>query len=298
MDLKSLNTFIHVAEMQSFTRAGAKLGYSQPTISFQIKQLEEELGVQLFDRMGHTISLTEEGRDALEYAQLICRLAEEMAQGSGERESVSGELRLAMADSLSVPMLNRGFVDFTRKYPQVSLSVTTAGTDELFRRLDHNEADIVCTLDTPIFDTNYIIADQESIGVHFICSADDPFSREESVSVEALLARPFLLTEKGMSYRRRLDEELARRALELQPVLELGRADLICSLVAQGAGISFLPDYVTESAVRAGTVSRIPVEDIDVQVSKQILYHRGKWMSRPMEAVIAHLAEIRLGVYE
>lgn len=295
MDLKSLNTFIHVAELQSFTRAGAARGYSQPTISFQIKQLEEELGVQLFDRVGHTISLTEEGRNALEYAQHICRLAEEMARTGEERETVSGEIRLAMADSLSVPMLNRGYVDFTRKYPRVSLSVTTAGTDELFRRLDHNEADIVCTLDNPIYNTNYIIADQEKIGVHFICAAGDPLGARESVTVEELMERPFLLTEKGMSYRRRLEEEMARRSLELQPVLELGRADLICSLVARGAGISFLPDYVTEEAVRAGAVRRIAVPEVDVQVSKQILYHRGKWMSRPMEAVIGHLAGIRLG---
>ena len=105
MDLKSLNTFIHVAELQSFTRAGEKLGYAQPTISFQIKQLERELGVQLFERVGHNISLTEEGRDALEYAQRICRTAEEMARGAERRQEVRGEIRLAMADSLCTSLV-------------------------------------------------------------------------------------------------------------------------------------------------------------------------------------------------
>ena len=65
MDLKTLNTFIQAAEMHSFTRAGEKLGYSQPTVSFQIRQLEKELGVQLFERIGHTVNLTDEGQDAL-----------------------------------------------------------------------------------------------------------------------------------------------------------------------------------------------------------------------------------------
>ena len=61
MDLRNLNTFIQTAELNSFTRAAEKLGYSQPTISFQIKQLELVLGVQLFERIGHTVSLTQKG---------------------------------------------------------------------------------------------------------------------------------------------------------------------------------------------------------------------------------------------
>lgn len=73
MDLRSLNIFIQVAELGSFTRAGEKLGYSQPTISFQIKQLERELNVQLFERIGHTVSLTEDGGTALVHAQQIIR---------------------------------------------------------------------------------------------------------------------------------------------------------------------------------------------------------------------------------
>ena len=64
MDLRSLQIFIEVAELNSFTQAGERLGYSQPTISFQIRQLEQELGIPLFDRIGHTVSLTDAGRAA------------------------------------------------------------------------------------------------------------------------------------------------------------------------------------------------------------------------------------------
>ena len=71
MDLRSLSVFIEVAELGSFTRAGEKLGYSQPTISFQIKQLEEELGAKLFERINHTVTLTDRGREVLRYAHQI-----------------------------------------------------------------------------------------------------------------------------------------------------------------------------------------------------------------------------------
>ena len=112
MDLQSLNIFIQVAELNSFTRAGEKLGYSQPTVSFQIKQLEKELGVSLFDRIGHTVSLTDAGRDALAYAQRICHMSEEMVLGVSRRQEVHGIVRLAMADSLCTPMIAGKFAKF------------------------------------------------------------------------------------------------------------------------------------------------------------------------------------------
>lgn len=294
MDLKGLNTFIQVAELQSFTRAGEKLGYSQPTVSFQIKQLERELGAQLFERVGHTISLTEEGRDALEYAQHICRMAEEMAQGTNRRREVSGEIRLAMADSLCAPLVARDFARFRAAYPKVALHVTTAGSGEMFRLLDHNEVDMICTLDNHIYDANYVIASEEKIGAHFVCSAAHPLAKRENVAVAELLEEPFLLTEKGMSYRRMLDEGLARDSMEIHPALELGNADLICRMVEEGMGLSFLPDYVTERAVRSGGVVRLPVDGFEVELWKQLLYHRDKWMSQPMQAVLNHLAGMLL----
>lgn len=298
MDLKSLNTFIQAAELGSFTRAGEKLGYSQPTISFQIKQLETELGVQLFERIGHTVSLTEAGRDALAYAQNICRMSAEMARGASERAVASGEIRLAVADSLCEPLVARHFASFRAAYPKVSLHVTTGGTGELFRLLDHNEVDMVCTLDIPIYNAAYVIANEEKIGVHFVAAAQNPLAAQERLSVRDLVGQPFLLTEKGMSYRRLLDEHLAQMAMEIRPLLEMGSADLLAKMVAQDLGISFLPDYVTEQAVREGKLVRLAVKDFDVSLSKQLLYHRGKWLSLPMQAITQHLSGIQLDAGE
>ena len=76
MDIRNLTTFVHVAELGNFSRAAERLGYSQPTISVQIRQLEEELGFRLFDRIGHAVRLTDKGRDILAYAQQVCILCQ------------------------------------------------------------------------------------------------------------------------------------------------------------------------------------------------------------------------------
>ncbi len=294
MDLRSLNTFIQTAELGSFTKAAEKLGFSQPTVSFQIKQMERELGVQLFDRIGHTVSLTVAGREALAYAQQICRLTHEMSAGESAEREPEGVIRLAMADSLCAPLIIRRFAEFRRQYPHIELHITTAGTDEMFRLLDHNEVDLVCTLDNHIYNTTYVIAAEEKMGVHFVCSARDPLAAKNGLTVGELLSQPFLLTEKGMSYRRLLDEQLARASREIRPVLEIGSADLICELVQEGAGVSFLPDYVTEAAVADGTLTRLSVVGVEVELWKQLLYHRDKWLSPAMHTVIRYLSQLVL----
>lgn len=294
MDLRSLNTFIQVAESGSFTRAGEKLGYSQPTVSIQIKQLEQELGIKLFDRIGHTVRLTDKGHDTLAYAQRICHMCQEMSQTSDCGTQPQGLIRLAMADSLCSPLVYGGFAHFQEQYPLISIQITTAGTDEMFRMLDHNEADIVCTLDNHIYDTNYVVASEEKVGAHFVIASGHPLSQKPELTIDELLTQPFLLTEKGMSYRRLLDERLARESREIQPILEIGLAGLICQLVENGMGVSLLPDYVTDAAVRRGTVTRLHLPDYEPELWKQLLYHRDKWLSPQMEAVLNHLAAIPL----
>lgn len=294
MDLKNLTTFIQVAESNSFTRAGEKLGYSQPTISVQIKQLEKELGIRLFDRIGHTVRLTDKGRDALVHAQRICHMCQEMVLASEPEEEPRGTIRMAMADSLCSALVLHHFARFRERHPHISINVMTAGTHELFRLLDHNEADLVCTLDSHIYDTNYVIANEEKIGVHFVVSAQNPLADLDFLTPEDLLTQPVLLTEKGMSYRRLLDEWLARDSKEIQPILEVGSANLICELVEKNVGISFLPDYVTEGAHRRGTLCRLDARGFQPDLWKQLLHHRDKWVSPQMEAVIGHLSEILL----
>lgn len=294
MDVRALTIFVEVAESGSFTQVAEKLGYSQPTISFQIKQLEKELGVQLFDRIGHTVSLTDAGRDALSYAHSICHLSQQMILGSEARQVPSGVLRLGMADSLCAPLIMGKFAAFREQYPKVSLNINTAETSVLLKYMDHNEVDMICTVDDHVYANTYILADEEEIPVHFVVSSKSDLAGKKRIRIQEILDRPFMLTEKGMSYRRLLDEKLAKDGLEIQPILETGRADLICALAEENAGIGFLPDYVTEESVCSGRLVRLDLPDYRVKVWKQLLYRRDKWVSLPMQAMIRHMGTIKL----
>lgn len=291
MDLKNLKTFICVAELGGFTRAAEQLGFSQSTISFQIKQLEAELGVRLFERIHHTVNLTEQGREVLRYAHRMDRLTEELANDLREEKEMTGHIRLAMADSLCA-LLERAFRDFWVRYPGISLKIITAGTEEMFRLLNRNEVDLVLTLDNRIYDRAYVILREEKIGAHFVAAPDHPLAGQRHVTIQEMAGQPFLLTERGMSYRRLMDEKLAACSLEVSPMLETGNVELICRLVEQGAGCSFLPDYATENAVAEGRLARLAVDGFEIGIWKQLFCHRDKWISPQMQAVIAYCAGI------
>lgn len=294
MELRSLNTFIQVAELGSFSRAAEKSGYSQPTVSVHIRQLEEALGAKLFDRIGHSVRLTDKGRELLPHAQDILRMYRQMEEAAGQQSHVRGIVRLATAESLCGPLLTKGFLELREMYPEIRIELTTAGTDELFRLLDQNQVDIVCTLDSHIYNPNYVIAAEEQLGVHFVVSPSHPLVGKARLTAEDLLHQDFLLTEKNMSYRRLLDEWLAKHSSVLEPVLENGNAEMLCNLVQQGAGMSFLPDYVTEQAVAEGKLVRLTAEGFAPELWKQLLYRRDKWISPPMDAVLKHMTGILL----
>lgn len=260
-------------------------------MTFQIKQLEEELGVRLFERVRHTVTLTQQGREVLGYAYQMSQLTQELAQnllGAGE---LTGHIHLVMADSL-VRLLGRAFQDFWRDWSEIRLKITTAGTEEMFRLLNHNEADLVMTLDSRVYNAEYVIVHEEKVTAHFAAPPDSPLAGQGPVPIAKVLEQPFLLTEKGMSYRRLLDEKLAAQSLEIVPVLETGDVDLICQLVEQGAGYTFLPDYATQRAVESGRLIRLPVEGFEIDVWKQLFRHRDKWLSPQLRAVVEYCARI------
>lgn len=291
MDLKNLTTFVQVAQLGSFTRAGVALGCSQSTISFQIRQLEEELGLPLFERINRTVVLTDKGREVLAYAQKIQNMTAELRQSLQGEQSRAVRIRVAMSDSLCNSLLEENFQQFLTEHPGISLKIVAAGTEEMFRLLDHNEVDAILTLESHIYNTEYVIVREEKVDNHFVAAAGSDLAKRRELTPEALVKQPFILTEKGMSYRRLLDEQLAQRSLEVNPVLEIGNPHLICQLVQQGAGVSFLPDFVTEKAVEAGSLVYLDVPGIQVSIWKQLLHHRDKWISPQIDSVLRYCVE-------
>ncbi len=289
MEIRNLISFVHVAELNSFTKAARLLGYSQSTISFQIKQLETELNCMLFERINHTISLTEKGRELLTYAQQVSNLTEEFKQSLSDSRELSGHVHIVTPDSICEMMMSANYDDFYHHYPQIALKFSTADTDDMFRILDHNEADVIFTLDSHVYQKDYVIAKEERISTHFAAGAGFPLADKKNLSVKDIVDYPFLLTEKRMGYRRVFDDALAKRSLEIQPVLEIGRTDLITTSLERGVGISFLPDFVTSKKVSEGKLVYLDVVDFEIDIWKQLIYHKNKWISKPLEAFIEYV---------
>ena len=291
MEIKNLITFLRVAELNSFTKVAQALDYSQSTVSFQIKQLETELGCLLFERINHTLLLTGEGQELVTYAKQVCRLTDEYHQRRVMDQPVSGYVHVVVPDSVCEAMMLDNYADFFRRYPGIRLRFSTADTENMFRLLDRNEADVMLTLDSHVYHTNYVIARETRIATHFFAGADSPLAGKKRLCVEDVIRMPMILTEKGMGYRRLLDDKLAQRSIEIAPVLEIGRTDIITRILEEGSAVSFLPDFVARDKVESGKLVRLDVADFSIDVWQQMIYHRNKWISEALDTFIRYVGE-------
>ena len=290
MELRNLITFIHVAELGSFTKAAEQLGYSQSTVSFQIKQLEEELGCLLFERINHTITLTERGHELVSYAHGVRALMDEFKE-SLTKEELSGAIHIVTPDSICDDMINSHYIDFHEKYPSISIRFTTGDSALMLDMLDHNEADFIITLDSRLYNKDYIIAKEQPLSMHFVANAASKFAGKKKLSVKDIIDEPFILTEHGQGYRQVLDRELAKMSLEITPVLEIGRTDIITAMIAGNNMVSFLPDFITKDLVDSGVLCYLDVCDIHIDIWKQLIYHKNKWMSKSLKIFIDYVKE-------
>ena len=289
MELRNLVTFIHVAEQGSFTKAAELQGYSQSTVSFQIKQLEEELDCLLFERINHTITLTQRGQELVSYAHRILALADEFKEKPNKAENITGHVHLVVPDSVCEDMVNAHYIDFHKQYPFIAIRFTTADTNVMFEMLDRNEADLIITLDRHSYHKDYIIAKELQLPMHFVTNSSSKYAGRKGLSIWDIAEEPFILTEYGQGYRRVLDRELAKKSIDITPVLEIGRTDIITSLLTQSDMISFLPDFVTKPFVDAGELCYLDVCDMNIEIWKQLIYHKNKWMSKSLKTVLEYI---------
>ena len=289
MELRNLVTFIHVAEQGSFTKAAELQGYSQSTVSFQIKQLEEELDCLLFERINHTITLTQRGQELVSYAHRILALADEFKEKPNKAENITGHVHLVVPDSVCEDMVNAHYIDFHKQYPFIAIRFTTADTNVMFEMLDRNEADLIITLDRHSYHKDYIIAKEQQLPMHFVTNSGSKYAGRKGLSIRDIAEEPFILTEYGQGYRRVLDRELAKKSIDITPVLEIGRTDIITSLLTQSDMISFLPDFVTKPFVEAGALCYLDICDMNIEIWKQLIYHKNKWMSKSLKTVLEYI---------
>ena len=288
MELRNLITFIHVAELGSFTKAAEQLGYSQSTISFQIKQLEDELDCLLFERINHTITLTEQGHELVSYAHQVRALTEDFKETLA-KEDLRGHLHIVTPDSVCEEMISAHYADFYRKYPSIFIRFSTGDSSNMLHMLDRNEADVIITLDHHLYNKDYVVAKEQKIPMHFVASSESKFAHCKGLSIKDIIGEPFVLTEYGQGYRRVFDRELAKKSLEITPVLEIGRTDIITSVIMENDMISFLPDFVTDEFITEGKLCHLDVVDMNIDIWKQLIYHKNKWLSKSMKTFIEYI---------
>ena len=283
MEFRNMKTFMRVAELQSFTKAAEELGYSQSTVTVQIKQLEQELDVLLFERIGKNVRLTEQGRTFWHQAREILHAVDQLRSSLGDENQVRGTLRVGTVDSLCSNRMPYVLQEFRRHCPLVETVVRTGSNEALYDMIQKNEVDLIYFLDRRQYRDDWIKVMEKEEKAYFAAAAEHPLTKEGDVTLTEILAQPLLLTERGMSYRRSLEAAVAMEGLELRPVLEMENTDIIVKLVCSNAGVAYFPEFIIEKQVQEGVLAVIPCQLEAESVWSQLVYHKDKLLTPQMK---------------
>ena len=282
MEIRTLITFLRVAELRSFSRSAAQLGYSQAAVTIQIRQLEEELGVQLFERIGKKVRLTEEGRNLIPRAIDVMN-AVRAVRDLGRGDEPAGQLRLGTAESLLISVLPPVMMEFCRRCPKVEFSTCTDMVTGLFDMVRQNDIDVLYFLDRRTNFPEWVKVAERRERALFVTSPANPLAKERHISVERLLMEPLLLTEKGVSYRYAMEQEPAAAGQEIRPVLETGNTDILTQMLLKNMGVSFLPEFVVRDYLADGRLAALDTVCPEIEMWSQLVYHRNKLVTPQME---------------
>ena len=291
MELRNLITFVRIAEVKNFSKSAQLLGYSQSAVTMQIKQLEQELGRQLFERIGKQVKLTQAGEKLLPYALEILNTAQKAQSMVRENEQITGHSHIGTCESYVIGVLPQVLTAFQQQCPNVEVQVQTGLTTDLFHRLRQNDIDLLFFLDRKLYFPEWIKVFERPEHSFFVASAKSKLAAETHISTERLLQEPLFLTEKGISYRYAMEQKMAEQGFALHPFLEIGNTDVITQFVLQNKGISFLPNYVVAPYIQNGTLVKLDTECPEITMWSQLVYHRNKYITPQMKKMIAIMTQ-------
>lgn len=286
MEFRQLNTFIHVAQFQSFSKAAKHLGYSQSAVTVQIHLLEQELNTQLFDRMGKQIMLTTQGQQFLICANKILYEVNKIKSSMLDDDELKNPLHIGTIESICTTKLPPIIRYFREHHPKVPIQITTASPEELIDMMIHNELDLIYILDTPRWNDDWHKAMEIAEQIVFVSSPDSKFSNCPKLHLSDLLEEPFFLTEKNANYRQALDYQLAFQKLSISPFLESSDTTFIITMLEQNEGISFLPYFTVQHHIQNGKLCTLNVVDVNITMYRQIFYHKSKFETKEMDMFI------------
>ena len=272
MELRTLKTFIKVAELLNFSKAAEALGYTQSTVSVHIGQLETELHTRLFERFGKNVRLTAEGLSFLYYAERIIEAEREAANYMLHHMEPHGTLIIGAVDSINCYLLPPLLLKYHEQYPGVNVIIKTASMEILFEWLEHNEIDLACVLNENLYSNKYIKIFEAKTPVRFIVNVSHPLADHPHISLDSLTSQDFILTEKDIGYRRDLDIRLSQYERHVEPFLETGDAEAILRYIRHSNAVTFLPEYVVYQQLRDGSLRALQVDEISLNVWIHFLY--------------------------
>jgi DNA-binding transcriptional LysR family regulator len=258
LTLRQLQIFAQAASRSSLTRAAEDLHLSQPAVSMQIKQLEDAIGMPLFDRAGKGLQLTEAGRELYRYSKEISAKVDEVVQVMDELRGLHrGALSIAVATTVSQYAI-QAVAGFHKRYPGIRVSLDVTNRKSLLSRLDQNDADIVLMgfppkkrqLESIPFMDNPLVV---------IAAADHPLRRRKAINLAEITGETFLLREKGSGTRQAIERFMKHKKVSLPNTLFMSSNEAIKQAVAAGMGVAIVSHHTSSLELKAGSLTELPV---------------------------------------
>lgn len=283
MDIRKLEAFCKVYELQNFSKAGDAMYLSQPTISSHVANLEAELGVKLFDRLGRKVIPTQAGEILYRSAVAIFENVKQ-ARTSIEvlRDKVTGDLVIGCSTIPAHHLLPGYLAAFGAKFPLVSFSVHTGDSAEVIARVAEGQWPVGIVGHKP---------ENEDLAVHTLLEDETVVVASSSASwlprasgpvpVSELVSLPWVMRERGSATRRSLEDTLGRIGLSLQNINVRCWVDGTCEAVAHvlsGVGLSVTSELATRQLVETGALVRLDVPELMGRRRFHLIYHRGRQM--------------------
>ncbi len=283
LTFKQLRIFEAVATEHGYTRAAKALHLTQPAVSIQIKQMEEWIGLPLFEKTGKHFRLTEAGRELWRYTQEIHHKLEEAALAIGEMKGLKrGHLHLTMASTANyfAPQL---LATFCARHPDVQITLDVVNRAGLLRALEENTTDIVIMGKPPaampvhseIFMENPLVV---------IAPPDHPWRDRAGIPLSEIATEPFIVREHGSGTRAAVERFLARHDLERPSGMEMNSSEAIKQAVRAGLGLGVVSLYTLEMELELKRLCILDVEDFPIMRHWRIVYRKDKRFSAVAQA--------------
>jgi DNA-binding transcriptional LysR family regulator len=279
MDFDQLHTFLEIVRLKSFSKAAQTCYRTQPAISAQVRQLEQELRADLFERFGSKISLTTAGRIFAQYAEQMLDLRRRVQDAIAELENnPRGELVIAANEATCIYVLPKVFSEYRRLFPAVQLQVLRSYGSRVVEAVMENSADFGLT-QLPVEEKRLQVVNVHRDEIKMIAPVDHPLAERKSVLANEIVDN-FLILPKYGKTRTRLNEWLEPVEDDVRISMELDSSEMMKRFVIAGMGVSFVAASNCQEEITAGKLKAISLAPEPLMRRVGLIYRKDKALSK------------------